>query len=57
MNTITYNTKKLISIEKDGSTKTQTKFKSLESLMDDYNLMLEFNKENPQITAELIIKN
>jgi len=55
MTTITYNTKKLISITKDGSTKTQTKFKDLVSLMDDYNMMLEFNEDCPEAAAKLIL--
>ena len=47
MTIITYNTKTLKCIEKNGSIKTQKTFKTLDLLMIEYNLTLDFNIEYP----------
>ena len=57
MTIITYNTKTLKCIEKEGSIKTQTSYKTLALLMEDYNMTKDFNEQYPSESAILKIIN
>ena len=55
-NSITYNTKSLKMIENIDGSKTQKKFKTLESLLEDKKLIEDYIAENPSEKINIILK-
>ena len=57
MTKFTYNLAKLVLVETNGSMKTQTKFKTLNELLEDRNMVIEYAEENGSKIEIIIIES